>query len=200
MYLYMVSLPNGKFIYSNNDGYTYIGNSLSQLVKIANYSSLSAFTRKGISTMTTPISSFNDFGINVDVNLTMTIPNITTMMYCLITPITITYKGLTQVNNGLERNIIIKIQDAIVGTLSFAAGVTSIDGSINISTNFYSVIFYQNNSLVSFDSNYTSKFYNYTASNSKTMIVTFEYDDVMSDFRQTGDISCTYQVIYYYLA
>lgn len=193
-------MPNGKFIHSNNDGCTYIGNSLSQLVKIANYSNLSALVRKGISTMTTPISSFNDFGQSINVNLTMTIPNITTIMYCLITPMTITYKGLTQVNNGWERHITIKIQNAIVGTLSFAAGVTSIDGSINISTNFYSVIFYQNNSLVSFDSNHTSEFYNYTASNSKTMIVTFDYDNIVSDFSQIGDISCTYQVTYYYLA
>ena len=58
-------LPNGKITRWNNDGYVYIGNSLSQLIKIANYSDFqevkisvsngksaiaSAITDKGVST------------------------------------------------------------------------------------------------------------------------------------------------------
>lgn len=34
-------MPNGKITRWNNDGYVYIGNSLSQLIKIANYSDIS---------------------------------------------------------------------------------------------------------------------------------------------------------------
>ena len=58
-------MPNGKITRWNNDGYVYIGNSLSQLIKIANYSDFqevkisvsngksaiaSAITDKGVST------------------------------------------------------------------------------------------------------------------------------------------------------
>lgn len=184
-----IILPNDKIIFYNNSMYF----SNNKLHVIPNENSNIIKTIQTVQTNTVNIT-------NRSASPTITIPNVSHMLFCILTPVQVICTDMTQRNDSYKRTANIYINNIDCGAITWDAYIETISQTVDISINYCNIVYPFNDAYAYLTGRYITQEFTYGTYSSINPIISLSYSEGSSNYTNTGKISCVYKIQSFYIA